>query len=166
MKKIPTLISSLLASAALLLAVAAIAAAADVPAASGDVNKLNAQISQINEDSMQPQGESIIAKQLAADFNVSSDRIDVVVGNMMQYGDAAATLAFAEKLPGGITDRNVNEVMKIRYEGAWGDVARKFGIDPGSIAVRLSSVQDGIKTALAESSSEGRAAGGVNQPEK
>ncbi len=164
MKKISTSISSFLAGAVLLVASATFATAANPPAVSGDIGRLNAEVSQINEDARQPLGESIIARQLSADFNVSSEKIDVVVGNMMQYGDAAAVLAFAEKLPGGINDRNVDEVMKIRYAGAWSDVARKFGIDPGSVAVRLGKVQNGIKTALAESSAQGRAAGGFSRP--
>lgn len=166
MKKISTLISSLLASAVLLLAAAAIAAAAELPAASGDVDRLNAEISKINEDAKLPQAEGVIAKQLADDFNVSSDRINILLGSMMQYGDVAAVLAFAEKLPGGITDRNMDEVMKVRFEGAWDDVAQNFGIDPGSIAGRLSSVQDGIQTALAESYDKGRAAGGGSDESK
>jgi hypothetical protein len=104
--------------------------------------------------------ESIVAKKLADDFDVSSDRINVLLGNMMRYGDVAAVLAFAEKLPGGITGRNVDEVMKIRFEGAWDDVAQNFDIDPATVAGRLSSVEDGIQTALAESYDQGRAAGG------
>lgn len=164
MKKVSILFSSLVATAALLLAVATMSAAADRPAVSGDIDKLNAEISKINQDAMVPQGESIVAKQLADDFSVTSDRINVVLGNMMQYGDVAAVLAFAEKLPGGITNPNVDRVMNIRSKGAWTDVAQNFGIDPAIAAGRLSSIQDNIQTALAESYDQGRAAGGVELP--
>ncbi len=163
MKKVSTFFSALLAAAALLLAVAIIAAAADRPAVTGDINKLNAEISQINKDAKVPQGERIVAKKIADDFNVSIDRINVLLGGMMQYGDAAAVLAFAEKLPGGISNQNVNKVMDMRSKAAWDKVAQNLRIDPGSVAGRLSSVEDGIQTALAESYDRGRAAGGVDQ---
>ena len=160
MKKITTLISLLLAIAVLLPTAATIAASAERPAISVAVDRLNAEISQINKDAQLPQGEAIIAEQLENDFNVSSDRISVLLGNMMQYGDAAAVRAFAEKLPEGITDRNVDEVTQSKFEGAWDQVAQNFGVAPGSIAGRLSCIEGGIQTALTESYGQGRAAGG------
>ncbi len=161
MKKISLLFPSLLATVGLFLAGTTITAAADRAAVSPDVSTLDAQVSKINEDAKVPQGAGVVAKQLANDFRVSSDRINIVLGSMMHYGDVAATLAFAEKLPGGITDQNVNEIMNTRSRGAWTDVAQKFGIDPTAVAGRLSSIQDNIQTALAVSYDQGRAAGGV-----
>jgi hypothetical protein len=159
--KIRLLFTSLLVTVGMFLAATTITAA-DRAAVSPDISRLNAQVSRISEDAKLPQGEGVVAKQLANDFKVSSDRINLVLGSMMQYGDVAATLAFAEKMPGGITDQNVNKVMNTRSRGAWTDVAQQFGIDPTTVAGRLSSVQDNIQTALAVSYDQGRAAGGVD----
>ena len=161
MKKI-SLICALLVSAGFLMT-ATVVAAADQPAASGDISKLDAAISQINEQARTPQGESIIAKQLERDFSVSSHKIKALHKDKMQYGDVAAALAFAEKLRGGITNYNLNEVTRGKNRATWDQVAKFFKIDVGSVAGRLSSVQENIKTALAESA-KGSAAGGVSQP--
>jgi hypothetical protein len=161
MKKI-SLIFALLASACFL-STATVAAAADQPAAAGGISKLYAAISQINEQARMPQGESIVAKQLERDFSVSGRKIKALHRDNTQYGDVAAALAFAEKLPGGITNSNLNEVTKGKNRATWDQVAKFFKIDVGIVAGRLSGVQENIKMALAESA-KGSAAGGVSQP--
>ena len=160
MKKI-FLICALLAAAGFL--AATVAVTADQPAASGEISKLNAAISQINDQAKTPQGESIIAKQLERDFTVSSGKINALRKKNTQYGDVAAALAFAEKLKGGISNPNLNDVTRAKNGATWDKVAKYFKIDIGSVAGRLSGVQENVKTALAESA-KGSAAGGVAAP--
>ena len=121
MKKM-SFICALLASAGFLMT-ATVVAAADQPAASGDVSKLNAAISQINEQARNPQGESVIARQLEREFNVSSRKIKALHKENTQYGDVAAALAFAEKMRGGITNPNLNEVTRGKNKATWDQVA-------------------------------------------
>ena len=124
---------------------------------------MNAVISEINEQAKNPQGEAITAKQLEREFSVSSGKIKALHRKNTQYGDVAAALAFAEKLPGGITNHNLNEVTRGKNRATWDQVASFFKIDAGSVAGRLSGVQKNIMTALA-ATSKGSAAGGVSQP--
>ncbi len=169
MKKRAIRTLSLLAVAGLLVYMAGAATAAGTSAASKDENKLNAAITMINSDANLPQGDNVIAKQLTDSFNVKSDKVSSLLGKNMQYGDIAAILAFADKMPGGVTDANINQVVNMRSKAAgWDQLAKSLNVNIGDVASKINSIEDGthknIKQALAESFSSGRAAGGVEQP--
>jgi hypothetical protein len=139
---------------------AVVFAAADQAAAPADIGKLNDAIAQINVQARGPQAEALIEKQLERDFSVSSRKIKALHQGKMEYGDMAAALALAEKLPGGITNHNLNEVTRGKNRATWDQVAAFFKIDLGSAAERVSGVQDNIVTALAGAGA-GSAAGGA-----
>ncbi len=171
MKRFITTLSSLATIAVLVAAMAGAASAAGTQVLSGDkksadLGKLNAEISMLNYHANMPEGDRIISKELVDEFKVSPDRITGLMLHNLKYGDVAAIFAFAEHLPGGITNYNVNEVMKAKTsKGTWDQVASNFDMDTSSVLDRLSAIEDSvhreIKTALAESSVAGTAAGGV-----
>ncbi len=137
-----------------------------IPAAKSD-SKLNAEIMMLNYDAKLPQADAVIMKQLADNFSVKPDKITSLMHKNLQYGEAAAVLAFAEKMPGGITDANINKVMSLHQaKTGWSDVAKSLGVDMSDIATKLGSIEDdthsGIKEALFESTALGAGAGGVD----
>lgn len=168
MKKNATNIFPALALAGLLLMTYGPASGAMTSGTSGmsrDAGKLSAEITMLNSDANLPQGDTIIMKQLSENFNVGSDKVRSLLGSTMQFGDVAATLAFAEKLPGGITDANLKQVVNMRSKGGWEQVAKSLNVSVSDVAGKLSSIEDSthrnIKQAFADSLSSGKAAGGV-----
>ena len=91
---------------------------------------------------------------------MNSRKIKALRRGTMEYGDMAAALALAEKMPGGITNHNLNEVTRGKNRATWEQVAEFFKIDVGSAADRVSGVQDQIEIALAGAGA-GSAAGGA-----
>lgn len=144
----------------------ATAAMTSATSSSKDVSKLNAEITMLNSDANMPQGDKIISKQLTDSFRVSSDKVNTMLGRSLQYGDVAATFAFADKMPGGITDANVNQIVNMRSKGTgWDQIAKSLNVSIGDVAGKLSTLENdahkNIKEALADSFSSGTAAGGA-----
>src|SRR5574337_902127 len=167
MKKVMLKMLSLPAVAVFVVSLTGLAAAAlssGTSVSSKDVGKLNAEISMLNSDANLPQGDKIIMKQLTDNFRVDSSKISSLLSRNMQYGDVAATLAFADKLPGGVTDANLGKVISMRDSG-WDQLAKNLNVRISDVASKLSSIEDSahkdIKQAFADSLSSGSAAGGA-----
>jgi hypothetical protein len=160
MKKTTYILSLIVAT--VMVMTAGIAAAATATAK--DEAKLTAEITMLNADAKLPQGEKMISKQLTDSFSVKSDKISSLLSKNMQYGEVAAILAFADKMPGGVTDANINQVQNLRQTKAgWTQISRNLKVDLSDVASKLSGIEDDahkdIKQALSESPS-GRGAGG------
>ncbi len=171
MKKFMPNMLTLLAVAAFLVSMTGIASAAmssgsSMSSSSKDVNKLSAEISMLNSDANLPQGDKIIMKQLTDNFKVGNDKISSLLGRNMQYGDVAATLAFADKMPGGVIDANINKIVSMRDKG-WDQLAKNLNVDVSDVAGKLSKIEDNahknIKQAFADSLSSGSAGGGSSE---
>ncbi|OGW33880.1 MAG: hypothetical protein A2010_16540 [Nitrospirae bacterium GWD2_57_9] len=163
MKKITSSLLSLLAVASLLVSLTGLAAAAG--GASKDENKLKAEITMLNTNAKLPQADQVMKKQLTDSFNVKSDKISSLLGRNMQYGDVAAVLAFADKMSGGVTDANINQVMTMRQsKTGWSQIAKSLNVDIADVASKVSDFEEdahkSIKEALAEGTAAGRGAGG------
>lgn len=169
MKRIATKSISLFAAAALLVVMTGVASAASTASSttsSKDLGKFNAAITMLNSYKSLPQGDQIIAKQLSDNFKVSSDKVSALLSRNNQYGDVAATLAFADKLSGGASDANINKVMSMKSTaGGWDQVAKSLNVKISDVNSKLDSFEDtahkSIKQALAESLGTGSAAGGM-----
>jgi hypothetical protein len=158
---------SLLVAVMLVLTAGTVMAATSSTPSPKDVGKMNAEISLLNSYKSLPQGDKIISKQLTDTFSVTKDKVDSLLSKTLQIGDAAAVLAFAEKLSGGITDANINKVVTMKSRGGWDQVARNLNVDMASVAGKLSTFEDdahrSIKQALADSYASGRATGGISE---
>lgn len=170
MKKITHATFILVVIAVSMVFLAGLATAASTPSPK-DLEKLNAGIKMLNADADEPQGDKIIAKLLMDTFKVSSDKVASLVGSTtlienkkQQYGEAAAILAFAEELPGGVTVENITKVSNMREKTPdWGKLAQNLNVDIGKVAGKLSSLEidahTRIKQAAVVSSPSGSAAG-------
>lgn len=93
--------------------------------------------------------------KLKADYKVDDARVDGLRDRKLGYGEISKVLAIAEKMPGGITDANVDKVVAMRQGPpvmGWGQIAKKHGVTPGSVAGKGSekSKQHAEKPAKAE----------------
>ncbi len=162
-----TKLLSLAAAAVLVVSMAGSALAAETSMTSKDAGKLNAEISMLNSDANMPQGDKIIAKQLGDTFKVGSDKITSLLNRNLKHGDVAALLAFAEKMPGGVTDANISKIVDMYQRTAgWDKIASNLNLDTASVASKLNSFENdahkSIKQAFADSLSSGSAAGGMD----
>ncbi len=159
-------IVSLLAAVALVIAGAAAASAQSI--SPKDLGKMNADIEMLNSYKSIPQADKIVPQKLSDSFKISADKINSLLGSNKQYGDAAATLAFADKMSGGLTDANINTVKNMKGSAGWDQVAKDLStkVNVSDVASKLASVDDdlhkGIKQAMADSYASGRAAGGTS----
>ncbi len=138
-----------------------------------DANKLGADVAMLNIESELPQAEKIITNRLLDDFNITTDTITSLIVRNMKYGDIAAILAFAETLPGGLSNDSINEVTILRERGVQWDQAaailvNRYNINVSDVAVTVSRIEDdahnSIELAIAESlGAAGSAAGGTGQ---
>ncbi len=176
MKRFATTTVSFVAAAALLVVMTGMASAASSTSSSSsmpsmsssqDTGKLNAAITMLNSYKNIPQGDQLISKQLSDNFKISSDKVSSLLSSNMQYGDVAALLAFADKMPGGVTDANINKIKTMKSSaGGWDQIAKNLNVKLSDINSKLDSFEDSahknIKQALADSFSSGTAAGGPN----
>jgi hypothetical protein len=87
-----------------------------------------------DEEGSTPDGAEGVRDRLAAKFDVDESRIDSLRDEKLGYGEIDHALTLAERLPGGITDENVNHVLELRQEQGmgWGQIAHEFDTSLGA----------------------------------
>jgi hypothetical protein len=101
---------------------------------SQDEKEIRKEAAAINTTAGNAQGEKIVTQRLEKDFNVSSDRIQGLRDKKLGYGEIAITLSLCQKMPGGITDANIQQVMTMRQGPptmGWGEITKKLGTKLG-----------------------------------
>src|SRR5512146_2817120 len=83
-------------------------------AAMPDEKKLDDEVTAINKRASQPAGEKVVVQKLEKQFKVNEAEITSLRDKKLGYGEIAITLAMAQKLPGGITDANVAQILALR----------------------------------------------------
>lgn len=140
-------------------------ATAKVTATARDEKMLNTEITILDKDATMPGGDQVVMDRLSKEFNVTAEQIKALRDKDVGYGEIAAIYAFADKLPGGATDDNVNKVMSMR-EGkkGWGTIAKDLDLDLRDAAKKVSGIEknahDAIKEAAKEAPGAGAGAGG------
>jgi hypothetical protein len=90
----------------------------------------------IDEEASTPEGEQRVIQRLTAKFNVDEARVTGLREKGLGYGEVDHALTLAERLPGGITDENVNQIMAMRQDQhmGWGKISQElFGTGLGSV---------------------------------
>ncbi|MBI5587449.1 MAG: hypothetical protein HY889_03675 [Deltaproteobacteria bacterium] len=105
---------------------------------------LGTKAAEINKLGGEAKGEKAVTERLEKQFGVDEARIKSLRDKKLGYGEIAIALSLAEKLPGGITDGNVDKIMTMRQgppvEG-WGNVARKLGVKLGPVVSGVEKVR-------------------------
>ena len=112
-------------------------------AESQEEKELRKEAAAINTTAGNAQGEKVVIQRLEKDFNVSSDRIQGLRDQKLGYGEIAITLSLCQKMPGGITDANIQQVMTMRHGPptmGWGEIAKKLGTKLGPALSQVKNV--------------------------
>lgn len=75
-------------------------------------------------------------EKLKTEYKVDEARIESLRAKSLGYGEIKNVLAIAEKMPGGISDANVDKIMALRQGPpvmGWGEIAKKQGVTLGSV---------------------------------
>ncbi len=131
---------SLIAAGILVLSLAVIGTAR---AETKDEKRLNTQATDIDKTADTTEGSSVVVARLEKQFNVTSTQIDTLRDKGLGYGEIAIVFSLAGKLPGGITDANVAEIMSLRTGPpvmGWGAIANKLGFKLGPVVSSVMKV--------------------------
>jgi hypothetical protein len=168
MKNILPLRSRSVAAAACV-AVLLFAAASSAQSSNADREMtLNSKIERLDRSAGLPHGEEAVKGRLSKTFNVPVARISELVERNPGYGELMVVLAIAEKMAGGLTDGNINKVLKLRQDHkGWGEITRNVDVKLSSVVNRVDTIeknaQNDVKKAAMEKSSAGRGAGGKDR---
>lgn len=129
-------------------------------------NTLNSLISMLNYDAQMPQGENLVKKQLTEAFDVREDKIRSLRSRRINYGEIAAVFAFADKMPGGISDANISKVTSLLLaKTGWTQIAGNLQVEVEDVADKISDIEKDahktIRKAALEAPAEGMGAGGM-----
>ena len=78
-----------------------------------------------DHEATSPDGAQQVRERLAAKFDVQEARISSLRDEGLGYGEIDHALTLADRLPGGITDENVDHVLDMRQDQhmGWGEIA-------------------------------------------
>ena len=100
--------------------------------------------SSIDNESRKLGGTKIVAAHLKRQFQINDDVIYSLREKKIGYGDINIVLALAEKMPGGINDENISEIVDMRRGktgGApWERIAGYLGVEIKPVIHRAMSV--------------------------
>jgi hypothetical protein len=112
-------------------------------AESKEETNLQKEAAAINTTAGHAEGEKLVTQRLEKDFNVSSDQIQGLRDKKMGYGEIAIVLSLSQKMPGGATDANIQQVMTMRQGPptmGWGEIAKKLGTKLGPAVSQVRNI--------------------------
>jgi len=99
----------------------------------------------IDEEASLPDGEGAVVDRIKDEFGVEEGLISDLRAQKLGYGEISIALSLAERLPGGLTDENIDRVLSMRQgppvEG-WGNIARELGLKLNPSAAPLERISD------------------------
>lgn len=108
-------------------------------------------------------------EKLKADYKVDDARIDGLRERKFVDSEIEKVLAIADKMPGGITDENVDAVVALRQGPpvmGWGQIAKKQGFTLGSVLGKGSEKAAVKKSEKAEKTEKAAKPEKAERPEK
>ncbi len=104
---------------------------------------LSKEAAQINRTAGSSQGETVVVGRLEKEFGVTEAQIQGLRDQKMGYGEISIVYSIASKMPGGITDANIQQIMTERQGSprmGWGEVCNKLGIKLGPTVSQMSAM--------------------------
>ena len=122
--------------------------AADAPAETEviDVQEVTVEVDDINDDASTPAGEAAVVEKIINAFGVDEALVDDLRAKKLGYGEITLALSLAERLPGGITDENLDKVLDLRQGPpvqGWGNVAKSLDLSLKPAKLKLEKVGEG-----------------------
>jgi len=118
----------------LILIVGIIAALAGAGTAGAEISKaeknLERESKRLNDTAAKPDGEQAVLKKIRSEFKVEDALIRSLKERTSGYGEVSIVLSLAQKMPGGVTEADVQHVLSLR-QGlptlSWGQIAHQLG---------------------------------------
>ncbi len=104
---------------------------------------LDRDSAEISKTAGKAQGAAVVTARLEKEFNVTETQIQGLRDKKLGYGEIAIVFSLAQKMPGGITDANLSEVMALRQGTptvGWGAVAKKLDLKLGPTISQMRNV--------------------------
>jgi len=104
---------------------------------------LEKESAEISKTAGKAQGATVVTTRLEKEFNVTEAQIQALRDKKLGYGEISIVFSLAQKLPGGITDTNISEVMTLRQGPptmGWGEVAKKLDLKLGPTISQVKNV--------------------------
>lgn len=112
-------------------------------AESKEEQSLQKEAAAINATTGNAQGEKVVIRRLEKEFKVTGTQIQGLRDQKLGYGEIATTLSLCRKMPGGITDANIHQVMTMRQGPptmGWGEIAKKLGTKLGPAISQVKNI--------------------------
>ncbi len=158
-------VTSILAAIMLTMFMTNIAMAKSAPTAK-DEKKLKTEITMLNKDATLPHGDQVVMDRLSKEYNITADKVTSLRDKNLGFGEIAALYAFADKMPGGITDENVDKVVSMHQEKkGWIPLAKSLDVDLGSVAKKVGGIEKDVHKDIKKAATEGggSAGGGMSK---
>ena len=104
---------------------------------------LTKEATEINTMAKNEKGEKVVARRLEKEFTVTDTQIQSLRSVKLGYGEIAIVFSLAQKMPGGISDANIQNIMTLRQGPptmGWGAVANKLGTKLGPTVSQVGKV--------------------------
>jgi hypothetical protein len=116
---------------------------AGTPEATKDERRLDTAVVSLDKEGSQEQSQTQMITRLETLFGVDQTRIDGLRAEKLGFGEIAVVLSLAQKMPGAITDANVQTIMTMRNGTpvmGWGQIAAKLGEKLGPVVSQVTSM--------------------------
>jgi hypothetical protein len=120
---------------------------------------LQKESTEINATAGTPKGATVVTQRLEKEFNVTGAQVQGLRDKKLGYGEISIVYSLAQKMPGGVTDANVQSIMTLR-EGTpkmgWGEIAKKSGTKLGPTVSKVKSVNKDTAREMKHESMSGK----------
>ncbi|MCC6502437.1 MAG: hypothetical protein IT362_04785 [Deltaproteobacteria bacterium] len=110
------------------------------------IDEVGDGIDDIDNDASTAAGESAVVGKIVGEFGVDEALIQDLRAQKLGYGEITLALSLAERLPGGITDENLDKVLDLRQGPpvqGWGNVARSLDLSLKPSSNKLEKIGEG-----------------------
>lgn len=97
----------------------------------------------INTTANTEKGEKVVTQRLEKEFTVTDMQVQSLRSQKLGYGEIAIVFSLAQKMPGGISDANIQTIMTLRQgtpAKGWGEISRKLGTKLGPTVSQVGKV--------------------------
>lgn len=137
---------------ALCLSLALVFCAASIASAAEGLSKNELKLQRVSSDldkaAIEKEGRKTVEKRISSEYNVDADRVKGLRDQKMGYGEISIVLALAQRMPDGITDKNVQSILALRQGPpvmGWGRIAKEQGVKLGKMIRSVKRVGSSVR---------------------
>ncbi len=88
-------------------------------------------------------GAAVVTERIEKEFGVTASQVNALRDQKLGYGEISIVYSLTSKMPGGITDANVAQIMTLRQGPpvmGWGEISNKLGFKLGSAVSEVKNI--------------------------